>query len=174
MTEQATALIRYDAMVRAIDAAYKVDEVKDIRDRALALELYSRLAHNVDNESRACQIRLRAERKAGQLSKQLARSKGGAPGTTKGSDATLATTARVATKADQLEAAGITPKQARQWEKLADVPDEQFEAALARPGVPTTNGVIASAVTKKVNPVSNKALWVHGTMRDLRCKSDIR
>ena len=30
-------LVRYDAMCRAIDAAYEVDEVKDIRDKARAV-----------------------------------------------------------------------------------------------------------------------------------------
>jgi hypothetical protein len=33
-------LIRYDAMCNAIAAAYEVDEVKNIRDKALALEIY--------------------------------------------------------------------------------------------------------------------------------------
>ena len=33
-----TSLVRYDAMCRAIDAAFEVDEVKDIRDKAAALE----------------------------------------------------------------------------------------------------------------------------------------
>ena len=33
----AKELVRYDAMCRAIAAAYKMDEVKDIRDKALAL-----------------------------------------------------------------------------------------------------------------------------------------
>jgi hypothetical protein len=34
MTYNQTGLVRYDAMVNAIAAAYEVDEVKDIRDRA--------------------------------------------------------------------------------------------------------------------------------------------
>ncbi len=32
----------YDAMCQAIEAAYNVDEVKDIRDQAIALEVYAR------------------------------------------------------------------------------------------------------------------------------------
>ena len=32
-----TNLVRYDAMCRAIDAAFEVDEVKVIRDQAIAL-----------------------------------------------------------------------------------------------------------------------------------------
>jgi hypothetical protein len=66
-----TKLVRYDAMCRAIEAAHKVDEVKDIRDKAAALEHYARQAMNTDAERQAWEIRLRAERKAGQLLKQM-------------------------------------------------------------------------------------------------------
>jgi len=52
--------VRYDAMCRAIDAAFEVDEVKEIRDQALAFEVYSRQARNIEAERRACEIRLRA------------------------------------------------------------------------------------------------------------------
>ena len=67
---------RYDAMCRAIEAAYAVDEVKDIRGQAIALETYARQAHNVEAERKACEIRLRAERKAGTLSAKLERAQG--------------------------------------------------------------------------------------------------
>jgi hypothetical protein len=36
---------------------------------------------------------------------------------------------RVQTKAEQLKAAGITPKQAKNWEKLAAVPERQRAAS---------------------------------------------
>ncbi len=71
-------LARYDAMCRAIDEAFQIDEVKDIRDKALALEVYSRQAKNIEAERRACEIRLRAERKAGELRRQEEKSKGAA------------------------------------------------------------------------------------------------
>jgi hypothetical protein len=54
-------------------AAYKADEVKDICDKARALEICARQAQNVEAEQQACEIRLRAERKAGKLSAQLVR-----------------------------------------------------------------------------------------------------
>ena len=50
-----TSLVRYDAMCRAIDAAFEVDEVKDIRDKAIALETYARQAKNVEAERQACE-----------------------------------------------------------------------------------------------------------------------
>lgn len=60
-------LVRYDAMCRAITEAYQVDEVKDIRDRAIALEEYARQAKNEEMVRQCAEIRLRAERRAGQL-----------------------------------------------------------------------------------------------------------
>ena len=62
-----TELILYDEMCRAIAAAHGVDEVKDIRDKAMAIEIYSRQARNVENEKRAIEIRIRAERRCGEL-----------------------------------------------------------------------------------------------------------
>ena len=49
-------LVRYDAMCSAIAAAYEVDEVKDIRDKAIALEVYARQARNTEAERQACEI----------------------------------------------------------------------------------------------------------------------
>lgn len=69
-------LVRYDSMCKAIAEAYEVDEVKDIRDKTRALEAYFRQAKNTEAERRACEIRLRAERRAGQLLQKLDKSKG--------------------------------------------------------------------------------------------------
>jgi hypothetical protein len=157
-----SSLARYDAMCRAIEAAYKVDEVKDIRDQAIALEVYARQAHNTEAERKACEIRLRAERKAGPLSKELERSPGGRPAKTP-------PTMRRVSKADALHKAGVTPKQAEQWEKLAAVPEKEFEMALEDPTTkPTTNGIIKANATPKRDPVSIEALWLWGRLRDFQ------
>jgi hypothetical protein len=52
------ALVRYDAMCRAIDAAYAVDEVKAIHDQAAMLQAAARVAHNVEAETRAPAFRV--------------------------------------------------------------------------------------------------------------------
>jgi hypothetical protein len=142
MTDAAGELVKYDAMCRAINAAYEVDEVKDIRDKAIALEVYARQAHNLDAERRASQIRLRAERKVGAISAQLEKAQG------KRVDRLPPTMGR-SSKADQLRKAGVSPKQAEQWEKLAAVPTEQFNAALSDPTtMPSTSGIIRAMISR--------------------------
>jgi hypothetical protein len=159
------SLALYDAMCRAIDAAYEVDEVKDIRDKARAFEVYARMAQNVEAERRACEIRLRSERKAGALLKAMAKAKGAAePGTNRG-----------ATPSDHLRASptlaemGVSYQQSSDWQRLADVPEEQFEQALSSfIHKPSTAGIIASATPPKpeVVPVSSAALWLWGRLGD--------
>lgn len=154
-----TSLVRYDAMCRAIDAAYAVDEVKDIRDKAIALETYARQAKNVEAERQACEIRLRAERKAGRLSKELEK----APGARTDLEP-LGTAPRGSTKEETLTAAGVSVDQAKRWERLADVPEDRFEAALAAPAMPTTNGILEAV--KPRDKVDSRALWLWGRLQD--------
>jgi hypothetical protein len=140
-------------MCQAIASAYDVDEVKDIRDRAAALEHYSRQAHNVEAERQCCEIRLRAERKAGQLLKQREQPRGN----------------RYRASDDPtLKDLGVSPDQSSQWQKLADIPGPQFEAALAGPVKPTTNGIIQSVKPAEITPVSDDALWFWGRLCEFK------
>jgi len=151
-------LVRYDAMCRAIAEAHKVDEVKDIRDKALMLEMYQRQAQNTDAEQDACEIRLRAERKAGQLLKQKEKQHG-ARGVGKKVEYHDGT---------PLSKLGISKKQSSAWQKLADVPDEQFELAVTdRTRRATTNGIIRETTPPKVVQVSAEAIRLWGEVCDL-------
>lgn len=154
------ALIKYDSMCRAIAEAYEVDEVKDIRDKSLALEAYFKQAKNTDAERKACEIRLRAERRAGELGKQMERAQG------RRSD--LPTSSNDGTKSyeEKLAETGISKQQMHRWKQLADIPEADFEAALADPKKPSTSSIVNGAERAKRQPMSPNALWLWGRLRD--------
>src|SRR4051794_1952755 len=62
---QSSATVRYDRMCRAIVDAHKVDEVKDIRDKARAIEIYAQQALNIEAERQAGEIRYALNENAG-------------------------------------------------------------------------------------------------------------
>ena len=146
----AAALVKYDAMCRAIAEAYKVDEVKDLRDKAAALEHYAKQSKNFAAEVECCEIRLRAEHRWGELYRDSEKAKAGRPreipNTALGiSDAPPAPT---------LEQMGVTPMQSSRWQALADIPEDEFERGLRGPDKPTTSGMLEAAKPKPVTPVT--------------------
>lgn len=158
----ATALVRYDAMCTAIAAAYAVDEVKDIRDKARAIEVYARQAKNTEAERQACEIRLRAERRAGQLLAETQK-RNGARGNPGGQGARIVESHDVT---PQLADLGISRKQSSDWQRLAAIPSDLFEQELAR-GRPTTNGIIAAcAQPEPKDKVGPAALQLWGRLRE--------
>ena len=72
-------LVRFDEMKRAISACYEVDEVANIRNQAEAYRYALKQAKESPEIIRkAKKIKLRAERRAGELLKETPKAKGAA------------------------------------------------------------------------------------------------
>lgn len=79
----------------------------------------ARQARNVDAERKACEIRLRAERRTGQLLAEREKAKGAAqPGTNRGM-----TPSQAASASKPLAELGISYTQSSRWQKLAAISD---------------------------------------------------
>src|SRR5215475_12760490 len=118
-------LVRYDAACKALAEAHAVDEVKDIRDMAVAISSYARQARNKELEIEASEIRFRAERRIGELMEQQRRTvglnEGGRP-------------LKTGSKTDPvftLAEAGIDKHLADRARKYAAVPTKRFEQLMA-------------------------------------------
>ena len=115
-----------------------MDEVKTIRDKAMALAVYAKQALNYDSERKAAEIRLRAEIRAGELLKTTARAK---PGQAGGGTDGRGVRPSVAPKLSDF---GISKEQSSQWQKLAAIPEKEREAYIAEPHqIHSASGLLA-------------------------------
>ena len=131
--------------------------------KALAFEAYARQAKNTEAERRACEIRLRAERKAGMLLTRMDRAQG------KRTDIPTSPHAGAKSFREQAEESGVSKRQAERWQQLAAVPNDEFEAALAEPEKPSTASIIKGAKAEQ-EPMDSNALWLLGRLRDFERK----
>lgn len=117
-----TSLVRYEAARTALAEAHSVDEVKDIRDKAQAMAAYAKQANDTELVWLASEIKIRAERKCGELSAELPKAKTGPKVSPHDAEKS---------KAEVLSDAGISTQAASRYERLAAVPEDQFEQAVA-------------------------------------------
>jgi hypothetical protein len=119
------ALVRYDAARKALAAAHRVDEVKHIHDKATALLAYAKQAGDFELQNKAAEIRLFAERRAGELLVDMQ-----ATGQRRAKERGRPSKVSSPTTLPKL---GITRDQSSKWQRLAKmIDDATFERALAQ------------------------------------------
>ena len=159
MPAETLALSRYDVACRALAAARAVDDVMEIVAHADAVRVYARQAKNRQMEIDAAEIRIRAERRLGELmAAQKARVgvNSGAAGQGRPKIGGVPNTPPKHDAPPTLAEAGIDKNLAKRSRSYAAVPTEQFEQLLTDkrqsgnrrvvldPGIPAAAGDIES------------------------------
>jgi hypothetical protein len=127
-----TQLVRYEAACRAIAEAKGTDEVRKIRDTAEAMRAYAKQAKNSQLEVDAAEIRIRAERRLGELIRSQKETVGlRGPQHSKGGGSKGSKREPLPEAPPTLAAAGIDKKLSSRAQKLADLPEKKFERQIA-------------------------------------------
>jgi N6-adenosine-specific RNA methylase IME4 len=122
-----TDLALYDEACRAIAEAVRVDEAKVILDKAIAMQVYARQAKNNDLEADAAEIRLRAERRIGELIEAQKETEG----LNEGTRGSKIKGARVSTK-PTLADAGVDKNLAHRARRAARFKPAEFKKVVAQ------------------------------------------
>jgi len=141
-----SALVRYEQARYALAECQRVDEVKDIRDKAEAMAAYARQAKDTELIQWATEIKVRAERKAGEMLRD---------GRKSGERASSGGDSKKESPPPTLSDIGITRDQSSRWQSLAGMSEEHFETAVAT--AKDTAGQVTTAFmlreAKKAKPI---------------------
>lgn len=111
----------------ALAAATNMKDVLQIRDKAEAIRVYTKaIGESLHAQNAAAEIKLRAERKAGELLRDTEKAKPGRP------QKNGSTMEPITENQPTLEDLGIGKTQSHRWQREASVPEEVFEAHVAR------------------------------------------
>lgn len=135
------SLVQLDRARTAIIQAKSLQEVKEIRDQAEALRVYARQAKDsLEIQNYCAEIKLRAERRAGEMLAENVEHKGGRP-------------KKPSHDVRVLKDAGISWNESSRWQRVASVPEAKFEEHVAETKDAkkelTTNGVLKLATRLK-------------------------
>jgi phage N-6-adenine-methyltransferase len=142
------AMLSVEKARQMIAACRRVDEVAEIRNRALAMALYLRTQRAAKESILDCQeIAVHAERALGERTAGMEKAK---PGRQPAME--LIRDERINSKAEQLAEVGITADQASKFEQLAAIPEDEFEAAVADA---RNSGSVSRAAVRRAHVSNN-------------------
>lgn len=149
--------------LRLLAEAKTIDEVKNIRDKAEALRMYvKQQGESLEIQNVAAEIKIRAERRAGWLLAEMPKNVGAA---TRLHDATTPSP-------PSLEDLGIDKFQSHRWQKIATVPEDDFESHIEQVKADakelTSAGVLRLA--QKDRPKEPDIWSIHEAMDRLRSR----
>jgi hypothetical protein len=121
-------LVKYDAAVKALAECRRVDEVRTIRDQGIAIKVYAKIAKNRQLEADAAAIRIRAERRIGEMMETQAASVGKA----KGHRFAGGFSHNPPAEPPSLREAGIDKNLAHRARKYARMGEDEFEDEVAK------------------------------------------
>lgn len=136
----------YEAAKTALATCARIDECKEWADKAAALASYAKQAEDDQLLKLAKRIKARALRRAGELLKQIEPSQGGRPPETQeGARPSLS-------RSQAARDAGMSEHQQKQAQRVAAVPQEQFDEMVESDAPPTTTKLAEIGTAKKPTP----------------------
>lgn len=113
------AIVFLSGARRLVEKARDVPELKELADKAAAVAVYAKRAgESLELVNEAQEIRIRAERRAGDLLKAMEKNKG----TRLGGNKSLPPDSKA-----KLSDVGVTKSQSSRWQAQASVPEKEFE-----------------------------------------------
>ncbi len=160
---QSNHMVLYDAALHALAEAHRVDQLKDIRDKAVAMAEYAKQAKDTELIEYATAIRLRAERRAGEMLAEMAekRERDNGKGNRNPDLKLQAATPKLADL-------GISKSQSSRWQGLALLNPEEFERTVAH-----CNRKVVLAVDRSAKSISARSRVRDGESAQLKrvCKA---
>jgi hypothetical protein len=137
----------YEAAKTALSNCAQIDECQSWADKAAALASYAKQANDDEMMKMATRIRDRAIRRAGELLKQIEPAHGANQNIV--GDATPIVQTRKQAASD----AGLSPDQAKQAIRVANVPSEEFERQVESANPPTVTKLAEQGKKPAPKPV---------------------
>ena len=146
----------YEAAREALATCQNIDECKDWADKAAALASYAKQAEDETLMKMAARIKARATRRAGELLRQIEPQHGANQNIEAGDRP------KVVTRSGAAREAGMSPHQAKQAQRVAAVPAEDFEEQVEGDDPPTLTQLAQRGIKPKAKAEPKPVLDLKG------------